>query len=104
MRAVSCVAAAVMLNCVLIYTPVGLLGYFSFGSTTSSDILDDFGKKPTVRPPTHVLHSGLSRSDSDGHEVLGASKVLSAIQCLESEDVSSVNFPISACRDGLTTP
>ena len=30
--------------CVLFYTPVGILGYYTFGTETLSDILDNFGK------------------------------------------------------------
>lgn len=45
MRAVGSVCAIVMAICVLVYTPVGLLGYFTFGAHTMGDILDNYGPK-----------------------------------------------------------
>eukprot|EP01043_Picozoa_sp_COSAG02_P029222 COSAG02_NODE_1809_length_10835_cov_7.682843_8_plen_128_part_00 len=38
------VCCCIMTVCVLFYTPVGILGYYTFGSETVSDILDNYGQ------------------------------------------------------------
>eukprot|EP01048_Picozoa_sp_COSAG05_P008363 COSAG05_NODE_633_length_8198_cov_7.449191_4_plen_542_part_00 len=43
MRTVGTVCAIVMMICVVVYSPVGALGYFTFGKHTESDILDNYG-------------------------------------------------------------
>ena len=46
------VCCCIMAVCVAFYTPVGILGYYTFGSETASDILDNYGDVK----PSNLIH------------------------------------------------
>lgn len=49
------VCCCIMTVCVTFYTPVGILGYYTFGSETISDILDNYGEPPSVKA-SNLIH------------------------------------------------
>jgi|EP01046_Picozoa_sp_COSAG06_P008052 hypothetical protein len=51
------VCCCIMAVCVAFYTPVGILGYYTFGSETVSDILDNYGDVK----PSNLIHLPISQ-------------------------------------------